>query len=111
MHNLTLFITNKLPYPHHTHYTLDDLNFNFRYARLCDLDIPREKWLNYLQTVETPIRCHRSGSALFDEYPLGGLQIHTCHWLLIEICEILQIFWGDLMKFCEIFMKLTFKLT
>ena len=26
------------------------------YVRLCDLDIPREKWLNQLQTVETLIR-------------------------------------------------------
>ena len=29
----------------------------FRYVRLWDLYIPREKWLNYLQTVETLIRC------------------------------------------------------
>ena len=28
-----------------------------RYVGLSDLDIPREKWLNYLQTVETQIRC------------------------------------------------------
>ena len=27
--------------------------FRFRYVSLCDLDIPREKWLNYLQAVET----------------------------------------------------------
>ena len=33
-------------------------NFNFRYARLGYLHIPREKWLNYLQTVETLIRRH-----------------------------------------------------
>ena len=38
------------------HYILEDSNFDFRYVRLCDLDIPREKWLNYLQTVETMIR-------------------------------------------------------
>ena len=31
--------------------------------------------------------------------------IHTCHKLLTEICEILQIFRGDLMKFCEIFYE------
>ena len=31
-------------------------NFNFRYTRLWDLHIPGEKWLNYLQTVETLIR-------------------------------------------------------
>ena len=28
----------------------------FRCVRLCDLDIPREKWLYYLQTMETLIR-------------------------------------------------------
>ena len=35
-----------------SHYTciLEDSNFNFRYVRLCDLDILKEKWLNYLQT-------------------------------------------------------------
>ena len=33
-------------------------NINFRYVKLCDLDVPREKWLNYLQTVETLILWH-----------------------------------------------------
>ena len=28
-------------------------NFRYRYVRLCDSDIPGEKWLNNLQTVET----------------------------------------------------------
>ena len=32
----------------------------FSYVRVCDLDVPREKWLNFLQTVETLIRCHIS---------------------------------------------------
>ena len=27
------------------------------YVRLYDVDIPKEKWLNYLQTVDTLIRC------------------------------------------------------
>ena len=36
---------------------MDDSNFDIRYVRLCDFDIPGEKWLNYLQTVETLIRC------------------------------------------------------
>ena len=35
------------------HYILEDSNF--KYVRLCDLDIPKEKWLLYLQTVETQI--------------------------------------------------------
>ena len=39
------------------HYILEYSNFNIWYVRLCELDIPREKRLNYLQTVETLIRC------------------------------------------------------
>ena len=39
-------------------YILEESNFNFRYTRLWNLHILREKWLNYLQTVETLIR-HR----------------------------------------------------
>ena len=49
------------------------------YVRLCDLDSPREKWLNYLQTVETwsdAVFCGiLSGPALFAKYPFRGLQI------------------------------------
>ena len=37
-------------------YILEESNFNFRYVWLCDQNIPREKWLNYLQTVKTLIR-------------------------------------------------------
>ena len=40
------------------HYIPKDSNFDLRYVRLCNLDIPREVWVNYLQTVETRIR-HR----------------------------------------------------
>ena len=29
---------------------LEDSNFDFRHVKLCDLDIARENWLNYLQT-------------------------------------------------------------
>ena len=39
-------------------YIMEDSDFDFRYLRLFDLDIPREKWLNYLQTVGTLIRRH-----------------------------------------------------
>ena len=35
------------------HYILEDSNFDFKYVRLCVLDILREKSLNYLQTVES----------------------------------------------------------
>ena len=43
---LTHFRLNKLS----PHYILEESNFNFKYVRLCEADIPREKWLNYLQT-------------------------------------------------------------
>ena len=46
-----------------------------------------------------------------DDHSSMSAQTHTCHQLLTEICEILQIFRGDLMKFCEIFLKITFSLT
>ena len=35
---------------------------------------------------------------------------HTCHKLWTEICEIRQIFRGDLIKFCNGFTKITFEL-
>ena len=51
---LTQFRLNNLVLPPHnpTHYILEKTNFNFRYVRLCDSDIPIEKWQNYLQKVE-----------------------------------------------------------
>ena len=36
--------------------------------------------------------------------------LHTCHKLWIEICEMRQIFKGDLIKLCEIFTKITLEL-
>ena len=51
----------------------------FRYVRLYYIDGPKEKWLNYLQTVETLIRCHIFGncswSALFARYLFRGLHL------------------------------------
>ena len=35
---------------------------------------------------------------------------HTYHKLWTEICEIRQIFKGDLIKFCEIFTKIALEL-
>ena len=35
---------------------------------------------------------------------------HTRHKLWTEICEIRQVFNGDLIKFCEIFIKITLEL-
>ena len=73
MWTLTHYRLNKLisppPQPppsiphHHTHYILEESNFNFRYVGLRDLDIPRKKWLNYLQAVETNQTSH---SEVFD---------------------------------------------
>ena len=34
------------------HYILEESIFNFSNVRLHDIDIPKEKWLNYLQIVE-----------------------------------------------------------
>ena len=53
-------------------YILEGSNFNFGEVRLWDLHIPREKWLNYLQTVETLIRCRRM-------------------WHLIWVCTVCQV--------------------
>ena len=43
------------PPPHHHHhhqyYILEESNFDFRCVSLYDLDIPKENWFNYLQTV------------------------------------------------------------
>ena len=33
------------PPPSPLYYIWEESNFNFRYVRLCDLDVPREKWL------------------------------------------------------------------
>ena len=55
------------------HNILEETNFNFRYARLCNLDIHREKWLNCLQTLETLIDLQH----------------------LIWVCTVCQLpFWG-----------------
>ena len=35
------------------------------------------------------------------------IHVHACHKLWTEICEIRHIFKGDLIKFCEIFIKIT----
>ena len=63
------------PTPTPQHYILEDTNFDFRYVRPCDLDIPREKWLNCLQTVETLIRGH-------------------ILWPLIWVCTVCQFLLG-----------------
>ena len=42
---------------------LEDSNFDFMYVRLCDLDILREKWLNYLQNSGDPDQTPRSAAS------------------------------------------------
>ena len=59
------FWLKKVPYQELCpHYILEVSNFDFRYIRLCDLDIPKEKGLNYLQTMATLIKLHSTASDL-----------------------------------------------
>ena len=54
--------------------------------------MPREKWLHYLQTVETLIRRRVwPGSALFAKYPFRGLQT-TMGWSVARLKEIYEFF-------------------
>ena len=46
---------------------LEESIFDFRYVRLYDVDILKEKWLNYLQTVETLIWV-----CIFCQLPIQG---------------------------------------
>ena len=46
-----------------------------------DIDIPKEKCLNYLQTVKTLIRHRRSGYALFSSYLFRG--VSSLQWVNI----------------------------
>ena len=46
---------NRLP-----HYILEESNFNFRYVRLWNLEIPREKWLNVFAKSGDPDQTPRS---------------------------------------------------
>ena len=51
LNTLTHCILNRL-----SHTILEESNFNFRYVRLLNLHIPREKWLHFLQTLVILIR-------------------------------------------------------
>ena len=62
------------------HIILEASNFNFRYVRLWDLDIPREKWLNYLRTVETLIRRQIFGLRCLPITPLGVSRLQWVKW-------------------------------
>ena len=58
---------------HSPHYITEKSNFSFMSVLLSDLNIPRKKWLIYLQPVETLIRCHnmRHLISLFVSHPFG----------------------------------------
>ena len=48
---------------------MEESMFKLRYVKLFDVGIPTEKWLNYLQTVETLIK-----RSMFASYPFRNLQ-------------------------------------
>ena len=71
--SLNLLKTEKI-----TQYILEESIFDLRYIRLYDIIIPKENWLNCLQTVETLIRRRflwlLIWSAVFATYPFRSLQ-------------------------------------
>ena len=58
---------------------MEELNFSIWYASLCGLAIPREKWFNYLQTVETDQMPHSAAS---------DLGLHCLPITLLSICRL-----------------------
>ena len=82
------------------HYILEESNFNFRYTRLWDLHILGEKWLNYLQTVETLIRCrvlqHLIWVCIVCQLPFygspdyNGLMENIFSWNFIFSCWVFE---------------------
>ena len=62
---LKTYLTNSRLNKTPLHYILEESDFNFKYVRLCDLDIPRGKWRNFLQTFWVCIVC---------QLPFGVLQ-------------------------------------
>ena len=69
---LTHCILNRL---FHTTYWKSPISF--RYIRLWDLHIPREKWLNYLQTVEETLIRRRVLHCL----PITPLRVPRIQWV------------------------------
>ena len=51
------------------HYIFEEFIFNFKYVRLYDADIPKEKWLNYLQILR-----HLIWVCTVCQSPFRGLQ-------------------------------------
>ena len=56
-------------------------SFKFRYFGPCDLDIPREKWLNYFQIGET------------DQTPRSAASDLGLHSLLIILLGVSRLNW------------------
>ena len=64
--------------------------------------------IGFIQQNIQNVLCHPGNT----EYPSSLIRIfavhmHTCHIFLTEICEMRQFFKGDLVKFSEIFTKIT----
>ena len=70
-------------------YILEGSNFDFRYVRLCGLDIPREKWLSYLQTVETHFAASDLGLHCFPNALFGD---YTLQWVKVTVLQRLSNF-------------------
>ena len=66
---------------------LEDSNFDFTYIRLYDIDISREKWLNYLQTALQ----HSAASDLgLHCSPINLLGVSRLQWVkVLTLCFIL----------------------
>ena len=63
---------------HFSIHLLEDSNFDFRYKRLCDFDIPKENSCTFCKQwrlwSDDAFCGVWYGSALFASYPIGGLQ-------------------------------------
>ena len=56
------------------------------YVRLCGIDIPKEKWLNYLPTAETLIRLRFAASDLgLRCLPVTDLRVSSFQWVKFRI--------------------------
>ena len=77
---LTHFRLNRLP---STIY-IERFHFSFRYVRICDLDISREKWLNYLQTVAFDPGLHCLPNTLF--------WVSSTKWVNLSMRQIIYTF-------------------
>ena len=74
----------------HTKYWMT--NFHFRYVGLCYLDIPREKWLKYLQTGDPDQMPHSVVSDLdLHCLPLTLLEISRLQWVKNSVLSVAMV--------------------